>query len=82
MPVHPADHRGPSSDTRGGPVRRPYRSEGNHSVSTAYAEPEEIDIHTTAGKLADLQRRIEEAMHASSAHTIGKRHTEGKLTAR
>lgn len=34
------------------------------------SEPEErheiqgIDIHTTAGKLADLQRRIEEATHA------------------
>lgn len=31
------------------------------------SEPEqlqEIDIHTTAGKLADLRRRIEEATHA------------------
>ncbi|MFC7513056.1 hypothetical protein ACFQV4_34990 [Streptomyces thermocarboxydus] len=30
------------------------------------SEPEEQqpDIHTTAGKLADLQRRIEEATHA------------------
>lgn len=29
------------------------------------SEPEEIDIHTTAGKLADLQRRIQEATHAA-----------------
>lgn len=31
------------------------------------SEPEQLqhpDIHTTAGKLADLQRRIQEATHA------------------
>ena len=34
------------------------------------SEPEEIDIHTTAGKLADLQRRIDEATHAGSARVM------------
>ncbi|MFE5988857.1 carboxyl transferase domain-containing protein, partial [Streptomyces sp. NPDC056453] len=42
----------------------------------------EIDIHTTAGKLADLQRRIDEATHAGSARAVEKQHAKGKLTAR
>ncbi|MET8447350.1 acyl-CoA carboxylase subunit beta [Streptomyces sp. NPDC005209] len=49
------------------------------------SEPEErheIDIHTTAGKLADLQRRIQEATHAGSARAVEKQHSKGKLTAR
>src|SRR5438067_2342701 len=46
------------------------------------SEPEEIDIHTTAGKLADLQRRIQEATHAGSERAVEKQHAKGKLTAR
>jgi len=45
------------------------------------AEPE-YDVHTTAGKLADLRRRIEEATHAGSARAVEKQHAKGKLTAR
>lgn len=45
-------------------------------------ETQGIDIHTTAGKLADLQRRIEEATHAGSARAVEKQHAKGKLTAR
>ncbi|MDT3400166.1 acyl-CoA carboxylase subunit beta [Streptomyces sp. B1866] len=45
------------------------------------SEPE-TDIHTTAGKLADLQRRIEEATNAGSARAVEKQHAKGKLTAR
>ncbi|WP_255955865.1 acyl-CoA carboxylase subunit beta [Streptomyces odontomachi] len=41
-----------------------------------------IDIHTTAGKLADLERRIQEAVHAGSARAVEKQHAKGKLTAR
>ncbi len=44
------------------------------------AEPP--DSHTTAGKLADLQRRYEEAVHAGSARAVEKQHTKGKKTAR
>ncbi|MBB4784903.1 MULTISPECIES: acyl-CoA carboxylase subunit beta [Streptomyces] len=44
--------------------------------------PEIPDRHTTAGKLADLQRRIEEATHAGSARAVEKQHAKGKLTAR
>ncbi|MFB7089361.1 carboxyl transferase domain-containing protein, partial [Streptomyces sp. NPDC056296] len=48
------------------------------------SEPEEQqpDIHTTAGKLADLRRRIEEATHAGSERAVEKQHAKGKLTAR
>ncbi|ASU85542.1 methylmalonyl-CoA carboxyltransferase [Nocardiopsis gilva YIM 90087] len=42
----------------------------------------EIDIHTTAGKLADLQRRRYEAVHAGSERAIEKQHAKGKMTAR
>jgi propionyl-CoA carboxylase beta chain len=40
------------------------------------------DIHTTAGKLADLARRTEEAVHAGSARAVEKQHAKGKKTAR
>ncbi|QSB15270.1 acyl-CoA carboxylase subunit beta [Natronosporangium hydrolyticum] len=42
----------------------------------------EPDIHTTAGKLADLQQRIEAAVHAGSARAVEKQHARGKQTAR
>ncbi len=42
----------------------------------------EHDIHTTAGKLADFQRRVQEATHAVSARAVEKQHAKGKLTAR
>jgi propionyl-CoA carboxylase beta chain len=44
--------------------------------------PEDIDIHTTAGKVADLERRLEEAVHAGSERAIEKQHAKGKKTAR
>ncbi len=40
------------------------------------------DIHTTAGKLADLRHRIDEAVHAGSARAVEKQHAKGKKTAR
>jgi propionyl-CoA carboxylase beta chain len=42
----------------------------------------EIDIHTTAGKLADLESRLDEAVHAGPERAIEKQHGKGKLTAR
>ncbi|MFK0243884.1 acyl-CoA carboxylase subunit beta [Amycolatopsis azurea] len=42
----------------------------------------EPDIHTTAGKLADLYRRYDEAVHAGSARAVEKQHAKGKKTAR
>ncbi len=43
---------------------------------------EGVDIHTTAGKVADLERRLEEAVHAGSERAIEKQHAKGKKTAR
>ncbi len=40
------------------------------------------DIHTTAGKLADLDRRMEQAVHPGSASAVEKQHARGKKTAR
>ncbi|WP_243057377.1 acyl-CoA carboxylase subunit beta [Nocardioides sp. SR21] len=40
------------------------------------------DIHTTAGKLADLDRRLDEAVHAGSAKAVEKQHAKGRKTAR
>jgi propionyl-CoA carboxylase beta chain len=44
--------------------------------------PQDIDTHTTAGKLADLDRRLDEAIHAGSAKAIEKQHAKGRKTAR
>jgi propionyl-CoA carboxylase beta chain len=44
-------------------------------------EPD-VDIHTTAGKLADLHRRNDEAVHAGSRRAVEKQHAKGKKTAR
>jgi propionyl-CoA carboxylase beta chain len=40
------------------------------------------DIHTTAGKIADFERRLDEAVHAGSARAVDKQHSRGKKTAR
>jgi propionyl-CoA/long-chain acyl-CoA carboxylase carboxyl transferase subunit len=42
----------------------------------------EIDIHTTAGKIVDLDQRNDEAVHAGSARAVEKQHARGKMTAR
>ncbi|MEP6981655.1 MAG: acyl-CoA carboxylase subunit beta, partial [Nakamurella sp.] len=38
--------------------------------------------HTTAGRLADLGRRVEEHRHAGSAVAVERQHAKGKFTAR
>jgi propionyl-CoA carboxylase beta chain len=40
------------------------------------------DLHTTAGKIADLDRRREEAVHAGPARAVERQHAKGKATAR
>jgi propionyl-CoA carboxylase beta chain len=42
----------------------------------------ETDIHTTAGKLANLIARNHEAVHAGSGKAVEKQHAKGKKTAR
>ncbi|WP_338748330.1 acyl-CoA carboxylase subunit beta [Janibacter alittae] len=44
--------------------------------------PVDINIHTTAGKLADLKRRVAEVANAGSSHAVEKQHDRGKQTAR
>ena len=40
------------------------------------------DGHSTAGKLAKLRRRTDEAVHAGSARQVEAQHAKGKMTAR
>jgi len=44
--------------------------------------PQDIDIRTTAGKLADLDRRVDQTLHAGSAKAVEKQHSKGRQTAR
>lgn len=44
--------------------------------------PADINIHTTAGKLADLKRRVAEVANAGSERAVEKQHARGKKTAR
>jgi propionyl-CoA carboxylase beta chain len=41
-----------------------------------------IDIHTTAGKLAELRKRTEETLHPVGEAAVERVHEKGKLTAR
>ncbi|KQY56500.1 MULTISPECIES: acyl-CoA carboxylase subunit beta [unclassified Nocardioides] len=50
-------------------------------MTTAENEPQ-LDIHTTAGKLQELERRLDEAVHAGSEKAIEKQHAKGRKTAR
>jgi propionyl-CoA carboxylase beta chain len=43
---------------------------------------ETANIHTTAGKIADLEHRLDEAVHAGSERAVEKQHARGKKTAR
>jgi propionyl-CoA carboxylase beta chain len=46
------------------------------------AQQADPDIHSTTGKIADLARRVDEAVHAGSARAVEKQHARGKKTAR
>jgi len=51
-------------------------------ATDAAAHDQPIDIHTTAGKLADLEKRRYEAIHAGSQRAVERQHAKGKMTAR
>ncbi|WP_425551909.1 acyl-CoA carboxylase subunit beta [Fodinicola feengrottensis] len=57
-------------------------AEGPADAVGADQVPAGIDIHTTAGKLADLKLRDDDAVHAGSARGVEKQHKRGKQTAR
>ena len=44
--------------------------------------PEGVDLHTTAGKLAQLRHKVDEAVHAGSSRAVQAQHEKGKMTAR
>ncbi len=60
------------------------RSGAEQDAAGAQAGPADTSAapHTTAGKLADLQRRRDEAIHAGSARAVERQHAKGKMTAR
>ncbi len=45
-------------------------------------EADQPALHTTAGKIADLERRRHEAVHAGSERAVERQHARGKMTAR
>jgi len=52
-------------------------------MTAADTIPDEVpDPRTTAGKIADLERRRYEAIHAGPEQAVEKQHARGKLTAR
>ncbi len=51
-------------------------------MTTASQDSSANDIHTTAGKLADLRKRLEEAKHPVGEAAVEKVHAKNKLTAR
>src|ERR1700754_1738227 len=51
-------------------------------ADTSGAAADEPDIHTTAGKLADLYQRIDGAVHAGSEAAVERQHAKGRQTAR
>ncbi|HEY2441588.1 MAG TPA: acyl-CoA carboxylase subunit beta [Streptosporangiaceae bacterium] len=60
-------------------------SEASGPVQTAahdQADGGAPDPHTTAGKIADLERRRYEAIHAGSERAVQTQHARGKMTAR
>src|SRR4051794_37393729 len=70
------------------PTLRPDERQRGDSVTAAELEnagdnvPGDIDIPTPAGKLADFERRVQEATHAGSERAVEKQPAAGKMTAR
>jgi propionyl-CoA carboxylase beta chain len=57
-------------------------AEPSDSPSGTAAAAPGVDLHTTAGKLAQLRHKLDEAVHAGSARAVETQHKRGKLTAR
>ena len=78
----PTDQPSPSTARRTGGRTRVQESRERTARRRHRGAPSDIDLHTTAGKLADLERRLDEAVHAGSAKAIEKQHAKGRQTAR
>jgi propionyl-CoA carboxylase beta chain len=70
------------SDPVSDPSSEPNNDSGQAQPGVGTEVPEDIDIHSTAGKVADLERRLHDAVHAGSERAIDKQHKKGKQTAR
>ena len=51
-------------------------------MTAAEAVVQVVDAHSTAAKLADLELRYDQAVHAGSARAVERQHSKGKQTAR
>ena len=78
-PTRAAGHAPGRSRAGGYPVRMTSEVDSRGGPPPADAAP---DPHTTAGKVADLQRRRDEAIHAGSQRAVERQHAKGKMTAR
>jgi propionyl-CoA carboxylase beta chain len=63
-------------------VRLPPRRRRLATIAIVTAISAQPDIHTTDGKIADFEHRLDEAVHAGSARAVEKQHARGKKTAR
>ncbi|MFI5906627.1 acyl-CoA carboxylase subunit beta [Dactylosporangium sp. NPDC051541] len=59
---------------------RPYV--GGIRLPRVTTKQEQVDVHSTSGKLTELRRRTDEAVHAGSDRAVEKQHARGKKTAR
>jgi propionyl-CoA carboxylase beta chain len=57
----------------------PPGGDAGHQTGTG---ADQVAPHTTAGKIADLERRRQDAIHAGSQRAIERQHARGKMTAR
>ena len=57
-------------------------ADGTAGATSESSGEDDLDLHTTAGKLADLDRRLEQALHAGSSEAVDKQHAKGRQTAR
>jgi len=78
-PTRPALATGPAGGTR---QFCPNLSGMANDAPAPLGAPEPAELHTTAGKLADLERRRYEAVHAGAARQVERQHAKGKMTAR
>ena len=62
------------------PVPQP--DAGSAAASTKPDDGSRLDPHSTAGKIADLEKRRYEAIHAGTARAVERQHAKGKMTAR
>ncbi len=75
-----------SAHTPQAPARTALATDNLSGMATEAPVPAEDagqqDPHTTAGKIAGLERRRHEAVHAGSQRAVERQHARGKMTAR